>query len=152
MKSYSVFRMISYIYTQPPSLFCMYTFTEHLSSPPVFTSSLAKGYDPLLSILGRLSQNFVIPAYRPVVDLWSSAHLDYIIINQWERLYFHPWQIKSEYRVLTVLFSIRWSSGWLRPIKMRLTKYHATITMFCRSLFVLLYLFFWPLCSSLLLR
>ena len=27
------------------------------------------GYDPLLSTLGRLSQNFVIPAYRPLADL-----------------------------------------------------------------------------------
>jgi hypothetical protein len=45
------------------------TLPEHLSSPPVLTSSLAKGYDPLLSTLGRLNQNFVIPAYRPLVDL-----------------------------------------------------------------------------------
>ena len=44
---------------------------------------------PLLSTLGRLSQNFVIPAYRPLVDLLSSAHLHYIIINQWERLYYY---------------------------------------------------------------
>ena len=44
---------------------------------------------PLLSTLGRLSQNFVIPAYRPLADLWSSAHLHYIIINQWERLYYY---------------------------------------------------------------
>ena len=44
---------------------------------------------PLLSTLGRLSQNFVIPAYRPLADLWSSAHLHYIIINQWEQLYYY---------------------------------------------------------------
>jgi hypothetical protein len=43
----------------------------------------------------------------------------------------HPWQIKSEFRVLVVLISIWCSSGWLRPIKMHLTKDHATIT--CRE-------------------
>ena len=29
---------------------------------------------PLLSTLGRICQNFVIPAYRPLADLWNSAH------------------------------------------------------------------------------
>jgi hypothetical protein len=124
--------------------------------------------------------------YRPLADLWSSAHLHYIIINQWERLYYylfiseillevnlknyspililpghawlqgqhcsntmlgvlhlrwtrvtirssplHLWQIKSEFRILALLFSIQCSSGWLRSIKMHLTKDHATIT--CRE-------------------
>ena len=40
---------------------------------------------PLLFTIGRLSQNCVIPAYRPLADLWSTAHLHYIIIYQWER-------------------------------------------------------------------
>ena len=46
-----------------------------LSTPLLWSSSLAKGYDPLLSSppLAELSQNFVIPAYRPLADLWSSA-------------------------------------------------------------------------------
>ena len=57
--------------------------------PWMLPSSLAKGYDPLLSTLGRLSQNFVIPAYRSPADLWSSAHLHYIIISQWEQLYYY---------------------------------------------------------------
>ena len=39
-------------------------------------------------------------------------------------LYVCTWQIKSEFRVLTILFSIRCSSGWLRPIKMRQRKDH----------------------------
>ena len=50
---------------------------------------------PLLSTLGRLSQNFVIPAYRSLADLWSSAHLHYIIINQWERLYYYLFEETS---------------------------------------------------------
>jgi hypothetical protein len=43
----------------------------------------------LLSTLGRLSQKFVIPVYRPLADFWSSVHVHYIIINQWERLYYY---------------------------------------------------------------
>ena len=38
---------------------------------------------PLLFTIGRLSQNCVIPAYRPLADL------HYIIIYQWERLYYY---------------------------------------------------------------
>ena len=48
---------------------------------------------PLLSTLGRLSQNIVIPAYRPLADFWSSAHLHYITINQWERLYYYLFEV-----------------------------------------------------------
>jgi hypothetical protein len=40
---------------------------------------------PLPFTLGRLSQNFVIPAYRPLADLWSTTQLHYIIIYQYSQ-------------------------------------------------------------------
>ena len=53
----SLTHQMEYMHTCKLRLFCIYA------------SSLAKGYDPLLSTLGRLSRNFVIPTYRPLADL-----------------------------------------------------------------------------------
>ena len=55
---------------------------------PIFASQGLRS-TPLLSTLGRLSQKFVIPVYRPLADFWSSVHVHYIIINQWEWLYYY---------------------------------------------------------------
>ena len=78
---------------------------------------------PLLFTLGGLSQNFVIPAYRPLADLWSTAHLHYIIINQWERLYCYlfegvvpktsvNWANALKVSVNSVLLCLRGKDSW----------------------------------------
>jgi len=66
----------------------VFNLNNYLITISIFASQGLRS-TPLLSTLGRLSQNFVIPVYRPLADLWSSAHLHYIIINQWERLYYY---------------------------------------------------------------
>ena len=53
---------------------------------------------------------------RQIIFRFASIHI-FAIQGLWSAP-LHPWQIKSEFRVLEVLFSIRCSSGWLRPIKM----------------------------------
>jgi hypothetical protein len=78
---------------------------------------------PLLFTLGRLSQNCVILAYRPLADLWSTAHLHYIIIYQWERLYYYlfegvvpktsfNWANTSKVSVNIVLLCLRGKYSW----------------------------------------
>jgi hypothetical protein len=62
---------------------------------PIFASQGLRSA-PRISTLGRLSQNVVIPAYRPLADLLSSVHLHYIIINQWERLYCYLFDLRLQ--------------------------------------------------------
>ena len=117
---------------------------------PIFASQGLRSTH-LLSTLGRLSQNFVIPAYRPLADLWSSAHLHYIIINQWEWLYYYLFE------GVVPKTSVNWANTLKVSVNIVLlclgAKIHDKVYSFLHMspLFTFFFLYMWSL-RDLLLR